>query len=249
MGWYSTGPKIRPNDIDINELLRKYTPNPVLCVIEVKSTGLGLPTKVRLGVVSGCLGVFFVLTGQLWQAYVSVEKVNPDGTTSMSFKHVESQIGAVEAEEVGVEHLLRDVHDTSVSTLAVQVQQKVNSLQSLVEKLQEVDDYLAHVSARHLPPNQGEEVCVEVCVSCMVLTPWWPVLLGQLQNVFNLLPNLNTREMVEAFAAKSNDAALTIFLASLVRSIVALHDLINNRLANREYERKAFAVPEEAVPK
>lgn len=59
------------------------------------------------------------------KSYVSVEKVNPDGTTSMSFKHVESQIGAVEAEEVGVEHLLRDIHDTSVSTLATRVQQKV----------------------------------------------------------------------------------------------------------------------------
>mmetsp|Transcript_27066 Transcript_27066/g.105338 ORF Transcript_27066/g.105338 Transcript_27066/m.105338 type:complete len:149 (+) Transcript_27066:155-601(+) len=32
VGWYSTGPKIRPSDLDINELLRNYCANPVcLC--------------------------------------------------------------------------------------------------------------------------------------------------------------------------------------------------------------------------
>jgi 26S proteasome regulatory subunit N8 len=53
VGWYSSGPRIRPNDLDINELFRKYCREPVLVVIEPKSSELGLPTK----------------------AYVSVEKV------------------------------------------------------------------------------------------------------------------------------------------------------------------------------
>lgn len=34
IGWYSSGPKIKPNDIEINELFRKYTNEPVFCVIE-----------------------------------------------------------------------------------------------------------------------------------------------------------------------------------------------------------------------
>jgi 26S proteasome regulatory subunit N8 len=205
VGWYSSGPKIRPNDIDINELLRKYTPDPVLCVIEAKSTELGLPTK----------------------SYVSVEKVNSDGTTSMTFKHVESQIGAVEAEEVGVEHLLRDIHDTSVSTLTMRVQDKVVALKSLVEKLREVDAYLGYVTKRTLPPNQA--------------------LMDTLQTVFNLLPNLNTAEMVDAFACKTNDSLLTIYLASLIRSIVALHELINNRITNRHFETKTFGFVADAA--
>jgi 26S proteasome regulatory subunit N8 len=54
-------------------------------------------------------------------ADVFVWQVSADGTSSMAFEHIESQIGAVEAEEVGVEHLLRDIHDTSVSTLTTQV--------------------------------------------------------------------------------------------------------------------------------
>jgi len=38
-----------------------------------------------------------------------------------TFEHVPSSVGALEAEEVGVEHLLRDINDPSVSTLANQV--------------------------------------------------------------------------------------------------------------------------------
>ncbi len=50
MGWYSTGPKIRPADLDIHELFRRYTPNPVLVIINVKPTEIGLPTKAYLTV-------------------------------------------------------------------------------------------------------------------------------------------------------------------------------------------------------
>jgi len=36
VGWYSSGPKIRPHDIEINEVFRKYTPNPVFVIIDVQ---------------------------------------------------------------------------------------------------------------------------------------------------------------------------------------------------------------------
>ena len=34
--WYSSGPKIRPHDIEINEVFRKYCTNPVFVVIDVQ---------------------------------------------------------------------------------------------------------------------------------------------------------------------------------------------------------------------
>uniref|UniRef100_A0A8B9YCF9 26S proteasome non-ATPase regulatory subunit 7 n=1 Tax=Bos mutus grunniens TaxID=30521 RepID=A0A8B9YCF9_BOSMU len=86
VGWYHTGPKLHKNDIAINELMKRYCPNSVLVIIDVKPKDLGLPTE----------------------AYISVEEVHDDGTpTSKTFEHVTSEIGAEEAEEVGVEHLLR----------------------------------------------------------------------------------------------------------------------------------------------
>ncbi len=56
----------------------------------------------------------------------------------MVFQHIASEIGAVEAEEVGVEHLLRDIHDTSISTMGSNVNAKLLSLKSLVEHLKEM---------------------------------------------------------------------------------------------------------------
>jgi len=38
---------------------------------------------------------------------------------------VSSEVGAYEAEEVGVEHLLRDINDPTVSSLASRVKHKV----------------------------------------------------------------------------------------------------------------------------
>jgi len=36
VGWYSSGPKIRPHDIEINEVFRKFTPNPIFVIIDVQ---------------------------------------------------------------------------------------------------------------------------------------------------------------------------------------------------------------------
>lgn len=98
VGWYHTGPKLHQNDIAVNELIRRYCPNSVLVIIDAKPKDLGLPTE----------------------AYIAVEEVHEDGTpTSKTFEHVPSEIGAEEAEEVGVEHLLRDIKDTRYESLMI----------------------------------------------------------------------------------------------------------------------------------
>ena len=47
--------------------------------------------------------------------------------------------------QVGVEHLLRDVKDMNLSTLANRVTQKLGSLKGLASRLHEVDTYLQNV--------------------------------------------------------------------------------------------------------
>ncbi|KAL1544829.1 26S proteasome non-ATPase regulatory subunit 7 A-like [Salvia divinorum] len=54
-------------------------------------------------------------------------------------------------------------------------------------------------------------------------------ILYHLQDVFNLLPNLNVSELVKAFVVKTNDMMSVIYLSSLIRSVIALHNLINNK--------------------
>jgi len=199
IGWYSTGPKIRPNDLEINELFRQYTPNPAYVIIDVRPKDLGLPTE----------------------AYIALEEVNEkDGKKpEMTFQHVPSEIGALEAEEVGVEHLLRDIKDTSISTLASQVSNKLNAMKGLHSHLQEMYEYLENVCLGRLPVNHE--------------------IMDKFQDIYNLLPNLNP-QLTKSFAVKTNDMMLVIYLSSLVRAIIALHNLINNKLTNSEHERKAL---------
>ena len=56
------------------------------------------------------------------------------------------------------------------------------------------------------------------------------------QNIFNLLPNLKRETLVAAFNIKSNDMLLVLYVSSMIRSIIALHVLINNKLSNRAVE-------------
>ena len=42
---------------------------------------------------------------------------------------------------------------------------------------------------------------------------------------------------MEAFAIKSNDMMLVMYLSAMIRSVVSLHNLINNKVVNKEAER------------
>ncbi|PWA48857.1 JAB1/Mov34/MPN/PAD-1 [Artemisia annua] len=208
VGWYSTGPKLRKNDLDIHGLFNDYAPNPVLVIIDVQPTELGLPTK----------------------AYYAIEEVNENATQKSKkvFVHVSSEIAAHEVEEIGVEHLLRDVKDTTISTLATEVSGKLEALKGLDARLKDIRAYLDLVIEGKLPLNHE--------------------ILYHLQDIFNLLPNLNVAELVKAFSVKTNDQMLVIYLSSLIRSVIALHNLINNKLLNKEHEKAEDAKPATQPP-
>merc|ERR1711972_1309709 len=97
-----------------------------------------------------------------------------------TFLHVQSTVGAFEAEEVGVEHLLRDIKNASASTLAVRVGDKLAALKGLSMRLKEISAYLSQAVAGKLPMNQE--------------------IVYQLQEIFNLLPDQDSEELVRSFA-------------------------------------------------
>jgi len=208
VGFYSTGPAIRPNDLRIHDIVKRFLPKntvtpPIFCIIDIRPGRTSLPTT----------------------AYKVVEEVSTkDGQrqVKLTFAHVPSQMGAEEAEEVGVEHLLRDINDPTVSTLASLIKGKISGLATLTEKLFECKDYL--------------EACVrgEQKVN--------PEIVANLQTIMNLLPNLNTEDLVRSFIVKTNDMQMAVYLSSLIRSVIALHDLVNNRITEaaeaKEEEKK-----------
>lgn len=58
----------------------------------------------------------------------------------------------------------------------------------------------------------------------------------QLQDILNLLPDVTEDNFTETMYVRTNDQMLVVYLASMVRSIIALHNLINNKLTNRDAE-------------
>lgn len=71
----------------------------------------------------------------------------------------------------------------------------------------------------------------------------------QLQDIFNLLPDASVREFVKSMYVKTNDQMLVVYLASLSRSVIALHNLINNKITNRDAERKESSKKDEVKEK
>lgn len=167
-----------------------------------------------------------------------------DGTTtSKTFVHTPSIIEAEEAEEIGVEHLLRDIRDVAVGTLSTRITSQLQSLQGLHLRLRDIGKYLQKVLDGSLPVNH--------------------VILGNLQDIFNLLPNLftpkissptsngadanlkNDSELAHAMGIKTNDQLMAIYLSSLIRAITAFHDLIENKIQNRQQQDENDAKKED----
>lgn len=211
VGFYSTGPSIRPNDLRIHEIVKRFLPAttstpPIFCIIDVRPDRPSLPTT----------------------AYKVVEEVSTrDGQRQvrLSFAHVPSLMGAMEPEEVGVEHLLRDINDPTISTVASLIKGKVAGLDTLGEKLKECQEYLEYAAAA-----SSASESTTAAVSSSQQRKVNPEIVANLQTILNLLPNLNTDELVRSMLIKTNDMHMAIYLSALIRCVLALHDLINNKI-------------------
>lgn len=195
IGWYSTGPAIKKADIDINEIVRKYNTTPVFVVVKLSDAdALNIPTE----------------------AYYTQEEVDDNGNLARQFVHIPSAIGASEAEEVGVEHLLRDIKDASQGQFSKQVGDKILALKALATKLRDMREYLQGVLSGRFRYNHA--------------------IVHQFQDVFNLLPNLKVEETVRGFSVKTNDYMQVVYVSTLIRAVIALHNLINNKIHGKELE-------------
>jgi len=70
-------------------------------------------------------------------------------------------------------------------------------------------------------------------------------ILEALQDVFNLLPNLSPTpdrggegDLERSFRVKTNDRLICIYLSSMIRAVLALHDLIDNGIADKKEDKK-----------
>ncbi|KAL1761334.1 maintenance of mitochondrial structure and function-domain-containing protein [Schizophyllum commune] len=188
IGWYHSGPKLRASDMEINELFKRFIPRPVMVIVDVRPNTVGIPTD----------------------AYFAVEEIKDDGTeTRKTFFHVPSAIEAEEAEEIGVEHLLRDIKDSTTTTLATRVEEQLASLRGLQARLTDIQKYLVDISTGKMPLNHQ--------------------IVYHLQDALNLLPDLSDPTTTQSFVSSTNDELLVVYLSSLLRAVIALHALVDNK--------------------
>jgi 26S proteasome regulatory subunit N8 len=189
VGWYSSRSQISPNDLVIHESLRRHTENPIFITTDVRAQD---PNEIPVA------------------AYISSEHVHADGrTVSSSFKSVPTVIEFLDMEEIGVEHLLRDIKDVDISEIGTTLTNSGHGLAALEQRLTGISNYLQLLIDGKLPVDSE--------------------IIGSTQSIFNLLPNLTLKEAGDALSTKSDDAAFMVFVSQLTRGIVTLHDLVNRR--------------------
>ena len=90
------------------------------------------------------------------------------------------------------------------------------ALKALTERLKEMKIYLENVISKKYRYN--------------------PSIINNYQDIFNLLPNLKIDEIVRSFSLKTNDYMHLIYVSSLIKSVISLHNLINNKIQTKESE-------------
>ena len=87
-----------------------------------------------------------------------------------------------------------------------------------------------------------QQPCLQpVYISLQVLDGTYPVnhnIIYLLQDILSLLPDLTTPQLISSFYSNANDRMLVLYIGSMVRAIIALHDLIDNKLTNQAIEKE-----------
>ena len=107
---------------------------------------------------------------------------------------------------------MRDIKDSTTTTLTTRVQEQLASLRGLQARLTEVRDYLREVARGALPINH--------------------TVVYHLQDALNLLPDLDQPSITGAFTTNTNDQLLVVYLSSLIRAVIALEKLVENKATN-----------------
>lgn len=192
VGWYSSGPAIQANDMLLHLLIAdRFCPNPVYCVVNTDQGNKGVPVM----------------------AYTTVQA--RAGRRMLEFRNIPTHLGSEPAEEIGIEHLLRDVTDSTITNLSTQIEERQLSLIHLGRILRQIEDYLADVAKGHLPMSED--------------------VLGVLQELISLQPEIFMHKTSTAMIRYTNDQAISTFLAALGRLIGSIHVvLVNRRTLARE---------------
>jgi 26S proteasome regulatory subunit N8 len=255
VGFYSTGPQIRSNDLRIYDIVERYTSGKNT-TSTTSNSGSGTVKSSSSSSLPTYPAIFSIIDVRPDRSdlpvtsYTVTEQINSTSsknnnkhqqqqpTMERIFVHVPTTLGAVEAEEVGVEHLLRDIHDPTISTIASLIQEKVTGLQTLHSKLLVCQQYIQSCITNNnasgaTATSNADGTNTSTTTTTTTIAPINPTILSNLQTIVSLLPNtiaitdqLHHRSMME----QTNDMYMSMYIAALIRTVMAIHDLIQNQI-------------------
>jgi 26S proteasome regulatory subunit N8 len=115
IGWYHSGPKMCKNDLEISNSFSKYFTDPVLAIVDVQMEACDIPVQIYR---------------------LRTEKY---------LDHIDVLIGADETEEVGIEHLLRDIKEGTGSSIKDRVNEIKDSLKMYKNCLDQIVNYITEL--------------------------------------------------------------------------------------------------------
>lgn len=141
------------------------------------------------------------------------------------FIHVNIEVRSDEAEEIGVEHVLRHMQQNkplipstnadgnsssrSVASMNDILTSKVHALYGFQEKMKGIVMYLNQVIDGKLPYNIA--------------------VINRIQDIVSLMPIITVDVLQAALEQHTNDSLLVVYMNSLVRAISALHNIVKNK--------------------
>ncbi len=93
----------------------------------------------------------------------------------------------------------------------------MTSVKALIQRLTDIKTYMSNVLSKRIPLN--------------------PTIVNNIQEIFNYLPNFETDDIIKSLSIQTNNNYLVLYLGWLVKTIVSLHKLINNKIMLKEEEK------------
>ncbi|KAL0220726.1 hypothetical protein RCL1_000580 [Eukaryota sp. TZLM3-RCL] len=201
VGWYSTGTSPVPLDLSIHRVVERLVspnaPAPVYVLVTVTQTK-EFPAR----------------------AFVKVTSSRVPGEQPVdTFDALETRMGQQIAEEIGVEHLLRDIQTFDTSDLTGQRDARINGALALVKQLRAAAKYITDETN----PETGRKPKTEI--------------VNMLQEVLYDFPIL-TNMIKQDLSHLTVEGHLSVLMACIGRSLTALHDVILNRESQLQLESR-----------
>lgn len=191
LGWYTTGKegssRIQNNDLAIHNLWKQFNPDPLYCVVETVNNQNDFPVTAY---------------------YSKISTENTAKELRETFITLPCEIAANEAEEIGVEHLLKDIKTSTKNPITKVAKRQVKALNTLKIHVDTIIEYLEQCARDNITPP------LEIS--------------RHLQEAYDLISTVGLPEYQEATQVWNNDISVVSYVSTIGKITTQFGNLIDS---------------------